>query len=168
VKTREATRCAVALAFSVAFGACGDATVDATDAAVDAGPIDAGPEPFPWWIRRDAGTDAATPRDAGRWFIPDDDAGADDDAGWDGIADVTYAGGNGTSCDEAVIILGAGSELEGVFAEYVWLDEHYPGYDVLGQALSFCGDDRVDILHIRTRGGTERDIYFDIDDFFGK
>ena len=115
--------------------------------------LDAGPE--------DASVDAGKP--AARDAEPEDDGGVEE-----GVGGIRYAGGDGSSCEQAVVILGAAGEFQGISAEYAWLNKHYPGYRVLDQALVLCADHWADILGIRTAQGTGRDVYFDIEDFFGK
>jgi|RhiMethySRZTD1v2_1073278.scaffolds.fasta_scaffold06878_11 hypothetical protein len=85
-----------------------------------------------------------------------------------GTPAVTYAGGNGMDCANAIKIVGAPNSQVGVDAEYAWLAQHYPGYAFLGQALSECSGRPADILSIRTGDGAKREVYFDIGDFFGK
>jgi len=117
---------------------------------------------------QDAGADAraAADRDS---EADVDGSGADSDGGVDtGGSGIRYAGGDGSACEHAVVILGARSSFEGIRAEYDWLNKHYPGAEVLGQALARCGEHWADILSIRTAQGETREVYFDIDDFFGK
>ncbi|HTA27113.1 MAG TPA: hypothetical protein VK809_04960 [Bacteroidia bacterium] len=75
---------------------------------------------------------------------------------------------DGSSFKKAVIILDT-TESSGVTAEYNWLALHYPGYSSNEQALAI-GDDKhpYDILHIITKEGEEKKIYFDISNYFGK
>jgi hypothetical protein len=114
--------------------------------------------------RRSSAMDAG--KDAGR--RDDGDGGADSDGGADpGGGGLRYAGGDGTSCEKAVVIWGADGELQGVRAEYAWLREYYPGYTLVSQALGMCGEHWADILSIRTASGATLDVYFDIEDFFG-
>jgi hypothetical protein len=80
---------------------------------------------------------------------------------------VTFAGGNGTSCDDLVVVKAA-NESEGVDAEYEWIDRHFPGATRGGQSLGRCSQTAVDIITITTASGEERKIYFDISAFFGK
>ena len=84
-----------------------------------------------------------------------------------GPSHVTYAGGDGTSCEQAVVIKNA-SDFEGVQAEYVWLRGHYPGAKVLGQALIKCGEHPADQLTIQTGDGAQKELFFDISESFGK
>lgn len=178
-------RYAPIFALVVACAACDGAQGEdgVADAAVSAGPADAEPRvpvagrPAP----RDAGSAPGrtggpnvTPRpssaaesDPGRGEdagIGDEDAGPAD--AWPST--LRYEGGDGSSCETAIIILGAQSHFGGIGAEYAWLATHYPGYTLLMQALGMCGEHYADIMSIRTAAGMELDVYFDIEDFFDK
>jgi hypothetical protein len=84
-----------------------------------------------------------------------------------GPSHVTYGGGDGTSCAQAVVIKGA-SDFEGVGAEYAWIRSHYPGAEMLGQALIKCGEHPADRLTIQTKDGAQKELFFDISESFGK
>ena len=84
-----------------------------------------------------------------------------------GPSNATYSGGDGSSCAQAVVIKGV-SDFEGVAAEYAWLRKRYPGAEVLGQALTKCGEHPADQLTIKTADGAQKELFFDISDFFGK
>ena len=62
----------------------------------------------------------------------------------------------------------AKSEMQGIMAEYKWLDKNYPGYQKISQALVNCDGIPTDIIRIKTSNGETKDIYFDISSFFGK
>ena len=47
---------------------------------------------------------------------------------------ISYAGGTGRGYEDAVIVRGARCMRQAVEAERRWLDEHYPGYTVVGGA----------------------------------
>jgi len=83
-------------------------------------------------------------------------------------ADVTFAGGHGASCEDAVIVKGAKNETEGVKAEYEWIAREYPGYQRGSQSLGDCSGTGADVIEITTREGQKLRVYFDISDFFGK
>jgi len=69
---------------------------------------------------------------------------------------VKYSGGDGSSCDRAVII-----------AEYVWLDREFPGHSKRLQSLGSCANRPADFLKIVTLDGREIEVVFDISNFFG-
>jgi hypothetical protein len=79
---------------------------------------------------------------------------------------MTFGGGDGTSCAQAVVVH-ARNEMEGVGAEYQWLAITYPGYARQQQALTTCGDKKADVLTIRTADGRTVDVTFDISEYFG-
>ncbi|REJ73510.1 MAG: hypothetical protein DWQ36_06880 [Acidobacteria bacterium] len=89
---------------------------------------------------------------------------------------VTYEGGDGSSCDQAVVIRGARSTLEGIAAERAWLRQKHPGHRFVEQGVvpaSEPGLRSYDLITIQTpprsAGGEwkQRTVCFDIDDFFG-
>jgi hypothetical protein len=69
---------------------------------------------------------------------------------------------------ETAIVLQASNEREGIPMEYQWLNEHYPGYQLLRQAFNIFNDKPYDIMTIRTADDLEKVIYFDISSFYGK
>lgn len=74
---------------------------------------------------------------------------------------------DGSSYENAIVIQEK-SETTGVSAEYKWLRENYPGYKSKGQALQTKNGKSYDVLTIVTADGTEKKVYFDILNFFGK
>jgi hypothetical protein len=81
---------------------------------------------------------------------------------------VSYTGGDGSSCAEAIQVVGAPNERAGVEAEYAWLAHHHPNGKVAKQALVQCGDRPADRITVLAADGTTQDVHFDISDFFGK
>ena len=85
---------------------------------------------------------------------------------------MTYKGGNGLDSKEAIIIVGAKDELEGIDGEYIWLEEKYGeqdfGWELIDQQSIDEGDKKYDILKIKFLNGEEREVWFDITDFYGK
>jgi hypothetical protein len=79
----------------------------------------------------------------------------------------TYAGGDGSSLEHAVVINGAKGESDGVQAEYVWLRRHYPTHRLLRQAVKSVGGRMYDQMDLATPEG-ERSAFFDITAFYGK
>jgi len=52
--------------------------------------------------------------------------------------------------------------------EYKWVRIHYPNYRVIMQSLQNNKRKYYDVLKIKNESNIERDIYFDINSFFGK
>jgi len=84
------------------------------------------------------------------------------------ITDSSSADAQDGSSYEKAVFVKEKSETNGVHAEYAWVREHYPGSKNKGQALVFNNKKPYDILTIETADGTEKKVYFDISNFFGK
>ena len=85
---------------------------------------------------------------------------------------IQYKGGDGSSKEKAIIILGANSEFEGVDAEYVWLEEKYGEenieWEMIDQTLLDEGDKQFDLLKIKFSNGNTKEFWFEITGFYGK
>jgi len=91
---------------------------------------------------------------------------------------ISYTGGDGSSFEQAVVILGAVNEFDGVDAEYQWLAQKFGPENEnwsSSQGLFQSGDKLYDILTLTFlkdvtdhKVGESADFYFDITDFFGK
>ncbi len=82
------------------------------------------------------------------------------------FAEVTLAGGDGSSFEKAILVQGA-TEATGVPAEYAYLRKHYPGYVFTKQSLLNQNGRIYDALDFTWDGKPHR-VYFDITEFFGK
>lgn len=80
---------------------------------------------------------------------------------------IQYKGGSGRSEEEAVIILGAENELEGVNAEYGYIQSLHTEFELDPQTFLEKGNKRYDILTVKLPGGAKKNIWFDITDFYG-
>jgi hypothetical protein len=69
---------------------------------------------------------------------------------------------------ETAVVIKAADESAGVKAEYAWIREHIPGAKPAGQSLQGHGGKMFDLIHLKLRDGSMRDVYFDITGFFGK
>lgn len=73
--------------------------------------------------------------------------------------------------EEAIIILGAKGETEGVDAEYIWIEERFGkqniNWELIDQELVDDGDKQYDILRIKFPDGKIEEFWFDITDFYG-
>ena len=85
---------------------------------------------------------------------------------------VKLNGGDGSSKEQAIIIINAKTEREGVDAEYNYLEEILGEENIywkfLYQHFIDDGNKQYDVLHIKFPNGEEKEFYFDITDFYGK
>lgn len=75
-------------------------------------------------------------------------------------------GYEGTSAETAMVVQ-AMNESEGVSLEYAWVDTHLPFSTYLNQSLIFEGGRTYDVLLIDPLFGDEREVWFDITDWYG-
>jgi hypothetical protein len=59
-------------------------------------------------------------------------------------------------------------EMSGVHAGYVYIGEHYPGWDARDQAVLEQDGRMYDRINIVGPRGEKKTVYFDITDWFGK
>ena len=78
---------------------------------------------------------------------------------------ITIKGGNGTTLQSAITILGASNNLDGISAEYKIIGKKWK---LLQQELHEHDDNYYDKLIVQDAAGTVKEIWFDITDFFGK
>jgi hypothetical protein len=85
---------------------------------------------------------------------------------------IKFTGGNGSTMEEAIIILNAESESEGVNAEYKYISDIYGEMNVCWKAPSqeflIYGGKFYDVLQITFPNAEDKEFWFDITDFFGK
>jgi len=84
---------------------------------------------------------------------------------------IKFRGGDGSSKEKAIIILGANSDLEGVEAEYEYLESIYEEQNVewrLNEQSLFIEDDKYyDVLRIEFRNKKQATFWIDITNFYG-
>lgn len=68
---------------------------------------------------------------------------------------------------ETALIVEAPNESEGVSLEYLWIGTHLPLATTLSQSLMFEGDRVYDVLLVNPLNGGEREVWFDITDWYG-
>ena len=78
---------------------------------------------------------------------------------------VTYGGGDGTSCDRAIVIQGASGAEPAVLAQKAWLQNHHPGYRFEDTQLEDRGPRKLEKITIET-AGKPRTVCFDITESF--
>jgi hypothetical protein len=108
----------------------------------------------------------------------DSQAGANMEDDLEALADleyngrVTFSNNSGLSQDDAIVIMNAVSDSEGVDAEYYYLEQRYgdrpEDWDLISQALLDQGETIYDQMDLMLSNGSSITIYFDITDFFGR
>lgn len=85
---------------------------------------------------------------------------------------IRYTQGNGTSPRNAIKIVGAKNNWDGVAAEYALIRQAFKildkKWELLSQQLIHEDKQSYDRLVIRDEDGNVGEIWFDITDFFGK
>ena len=76
--------------------------------------------------------------------------------------------GSGASADDPIVIKGASGSSEGIRMEYTILAKKFPKCSRVSQRLIHHNNRPMDVIRIHLANGTERDVFFDISDFFGK
>jgi hypothetical protein len=85
---------------------------------------------------------------------------------------VEYSGGDGSSMEKAVQIIGVQNSMQGIQAEYQYLSEKFGVRGTDWQLkMQFLMEDKgksYDMMKISLKDGRELDVFFDISEFFGK
>jgi hypothetical protein len=81
---------------------------------------------------------------------------------------LAFTGGDGTSCQQAVVISGASYHETGFVAERVWLGQRYPGSHETAKSTMVSGNRHYDLYELKTSDGQSKKVYFDSTDFFAK
>jgi hypothetical protein len=81
---------------------------------------------------------------------------------------VTYQGGDGSTEEKAIVIVGAQDDFSATRAEYVYLGRHFPNYHFDSQALMSAGNKSYDMLAFDDAKGNPHHLYFDITATMGK
>ena len=84
---------------------------------------------------------------------------------------IHFGGGDGSSMEKAIVILGAQGERDGVAAEYSYIEQLYgprgAAWQTNSQSLLEKNGHSYDELEV-DHGGKTESFYFDITDYFGK
>ncbi len=84
------------------------------------------------------------------------------------LRQVAFAGGDGSSCEKAVVIKKAANQFEGVTAEKAWIAWKYPDAKIKGQAVSGSKNKTFESFELQTAAGESQTVCFDITGFFGQ
>lgn len=81
---------------------------------------------------------------------------------------LVFMGGDGSSCQQAVVINEARYRETGMVAERLWLERKYPGHrDARSKDLTLAGK-HYDLVELTTADGQPVKVYFDSTEFCGK
>ena len=107
--------------------------------------------------------DSTQPLEFGRGIEPDPIPVPPPDRVW-------YGGGDGSSCEQAIVVRGAKTTRRGIAAERAWWRKEYPGSRMTEQGLLGPDEDGVayDRITLRTASGDEVELCFEITEFFGR
>ena len=81
---------------------------------------------------------------------------------------IRYKGGDGSSKEKAIIILGTNNEFEGVDAEYNHTERKSGFFEIKTQLFTDDGSSKLDCLKVISVNGNKREIWFDITEFYGR
>ena len=79
-----------------------------------------------------------------------------------------YSGGDGSSCDQAVVINGAKYRETGLMAQRLWLQKRYPGCQTVKEQVVNTNNKRFDQVELTTADGQNSSVYFDVTEWWGK
>jgi hypothetical protein len=82
------------------------------------------------------------------------------------LAPSPFAGGDGSSVEEAVVVL-AQTEDEGIDLEHHWIFDHYGRFRKVRGGLASADGKHFDVITVELGDHTEKTIYFDITGFYG-
>jgi hypothetical protein len=74
---------------------------------------------------------------------------------------LSYSGGDGSSCDQAIVINNAKFREACTLGEKIWLEQKYPGYTQTRQSVVRAADKQFDVVQFTTPDGQARSVYFD-------
>ncbi len=77
---------------------------------------------------------------------------------------LAFAGGDGSSYEQAVVINGVKYRETGWLGQRIWLAQRYPGCRQTNEALVSSANRRYDKIEIATADGQSRSVYFDVTD----
>ena len=82
--------------------------------------------------------------------------------------DMLYAGGDGSCCEQAVVINGAKYRETGLMGQRLWLQKRFPGYRQVKEQVVEANRKRFDQVELTTADGQNSSVYFDVTDWWGK
>jgi hypothetical protein len=83
------------------------------------------------------------------------------------LSHITFTGGYGEGCTQAVVIENAKNTEEGVAAEKNWIKTCYPSAQIKTKAVSHKDGKVYEVVELTTANNLTKQLCFDITQFFG-
>ena len=83
------------------------------------------------------------------------------------LSHITFTGGYGEGCHQAVVIENAKNTAEGVAAEKNWIKTCYPSAQIKTKAVSHKDGKVYEVVELTTGNNLTKQLCFDITKFFG-
>ena len=77
-------------------------------------------------------------------------------------------GGNGSSKEKAIRIIGADNEWKGIDAEFNYIERKFGYFEIESQAFLDEGTKKYDRMKVVGVTGKKKELWFDITDYYGK
>lgn len=81
---------------------------------------------------------------------------------------VGYVGGDGSSCQQAVVITNAKFSETGLLAEKMWLDRKFPTRREINHSALNSAGRHYDLVELTTADGQATRVYFDTTESFAR
>jgi hypothetical protein len=85
----------------------------------------------------------------------------------DELSKITYGGGDGSTIEKAIVEQGVKTDGCATAAEYAYLRQHFPHYNMIEQSLLSHDHKSYDLLVFTDAAGKQQHVYFDITSTFG-
>jgi len=81
---------------------------------------------------------------------------------------IQIKGGNGSTKEKAIRIVGADTELKGIDAEFNYMEGKVGYFEIESQTFLDEGDRKYDCMNVVGVIGNKKEFWFDITDYYGK
>ena len=81
---------------------------------------------------------------------------------------IQIKGGNGSTKEKAIRIIGADTELQGIDVEFNYMEGKVGYFEIESQAFLDEGDKKYDCMNVVGVTGNKKELWFDITDYYGK
>jgi hypothetical protein len=81
---------------------------------------------------------------------------------------IQIKGGNGSTKEKAIRIVGADTELKGIDAEFNYIERKVGYFEIESQAFLDEGTKKYDRMKVVGITGKKKELWFDITDYYGE